>query len=127
MDPEGRSNSPFASRATQVAATSRSPTSRAPSAAGNLNSTDQSADQSAGGSGGGVTVQALGQKADNDQDATSHATSEQDGASNTNAPVRIKSDGGDGDVTQANLSGAFSVAGNKNDTTQDASQNAGGA
>jgi hypothetical protein len=100
--------------------------SLAASAAGNLNSTDQSADQSAGGSGGGVTVQALGQKADNDQDATSHATSEQDGASNTNSPVRIKSDGGDGDVTQANLSGAFSVAGNKNDTTQDASQNAGG-
>jgi hypothetical protein len=100
--------------------------SLAASAAGNLNSTDQSADQSAGGSGGGVTVQALGQKADNDQDATSHATSEQDGASNSNSPVRIKSDGGDGDVTQANLSGAFSVAGNKNDTTQDASQNAGG-
>jgi hypothetical protein len=100
--------------------------SLAASAAGNLNSTDQSADQSAGGSGGGVTVQALGQKADNTQDATSHATSEQDGASNSNAPVRIKSDGADGDVTQANLSGAFSVAGNKNDTTQDASQNAGG-
>jgi hypothetical protein len=100
--------------------------SLAASAAGNLNSTDQSADQSAGGSGGGVTVQALGQKADNDQDATSHATSEQFGASNSNSPVRIKSDGGDGDVTQANLSGAFSVAGNKNDTTQDASQNAGG-
>jgi hypothetical protein len=100
--------------------------SLAASAAGNLNSTDQSADQSAGGSGGGVTVQALGQKADNTQDATSHATSEQDGASNSNSPVRIKSSGSDGDVTQANLSGAFSVAGNKNDTTQDASQNAGG-
>jgi hypothetical protein len=101
--------------------------SLAASAAGNLNSTDQSADQSAGGSGGGVTVQALGQKADNDQDAESHATSEQFGASNTNSPVRIKSAGGDGDVTQANLSGAFSVAGNKNETTQDASQNAGGS
>jgi hypothetical protein len=100
--------------------------SLAASAAGNLNSTDQSAEQSAGGSGGGVTVQALGQKADNAQGASSHATSEQDGASNSNSPVRIKSPGSDGDVTQANLSGAFSVAGNKNDTTQNASQNAGG-
>jgi hypothetical protein len=99
--------------------------SLAASAAGNLNSTDQSADQSAGGSGGGVTVQALGQKALNGQEANSHATSEQDGASNDNSPVRIKSPGGDGDVTQANLSGAFSVAGYSNDTTQSVSQDAG--
>ena len=99
--------------------------SLAASAAGNLNSTDQSADQSAGGSGGGVTVQALGQKALNGQEADSHATSEQDGASNDNSPVRIKSAGDDGDVTQANLSGAFSVAGNSNDTTQSVSQDAG--
>ena len=99
--------------------------SLAVSAAGNLNSTDQSADQSAGGSGGGVTVQALGQKAVNGQDADSHATSEQDGASNANSPVRIKSAGSDGDVTQANLSGAFSAAGNSNDTTQSVSQDAG--
>jgi trimeric autotransporter adhesin len=100
--------------------------SLAASAAGNKNTTDQSADQSAGGSSGGPTVQALGQKAVNGQEAGSHATSEQDGASNSNSPVRIKSSGDDGDVTQANLSGAFSVAGNKNDTTQNASQNAGG-
>ncbi len=99
--------------------------SLAASAAGNQNSTDQSADQSAGGSGGGVTVQALGQKAVNGQQADSHATSEQDGASNDNSPVRIKSAGGDGDVTQANLSGAFSAAGNSNDTTQSVSQDAG--
>jgi hypothetical protein len=99
--------------------------SLAASAAGNANSTDQSAEQSAGGSGGGVTVQALGQKAANGQQADSHATSEQDGASNDNSPVRIKSAGGDGDVTQANLSGAFSAAGNSNDTTQSVSQDAG--
>ena len=76
---------------------SQSNGSGAVSAAGNKNSTDQSADQSAGGSGGGVTVQALGQKAENGQDASSHATSEQDGASNANSPVRIKSDGDDGE------------------------------
>jgi hypothetical protein len=73
-----------------------------------------------------VTVQVLGQKAVNGQEAGSHATSHQDGASNDNSPVRIKSDGGDGDVTQSNLSGAISAAANKNDTTQNASQNAGG-
>ena len=39
--------------------------------------------------------------------------------------MRIKSAGDDGDVTQANLSGAFSAAGNTNDTTQNASQDAG--
>ena len=43
----------------------------------------------------------------------------------TNSPVRIKSAGDDGDVTQANLSGAFSAAGNANDTTQSVSQDAG--
>ena len=105
---------------------SQSNESGALSAAGNKNSTDQSADQSAGGSGGGVTVQALGQKAENGQDASSHATSEQDGASNANSPVRIKSDGSDGSVDQSNSSAAISAAGNKNDTSQDASQDAGG-
>jgi hypothetical protein len=99
--------------------------STAVSVAGNKNSTDQSADQSAGGGSGGPTVQAIGQWADNWQGAESHATSEQDGASNTNSPVRIKSYGDDGDVTQSNSSTALSAAGNKNDTTQDASQNAG--
>jgi hypothetical protein len=96
------------------------------SAAGNLNSTDQAAEQSAGGWSAGPTVQVLGQKAVNGQEAGSRATSEQDGASNDNSPVRIKSPGGDGDVTQSNLSGAFSAAANQNDTTQNASQNAGG-
>jgi trimeric autotransporter adhesin len=100
--------------------------STAVSAAGNKNSTDQSADQSAGGGSGGPTVQAIGQWADNWQGAESHATSEQDGASNTNSPVRIKSRGDDGDVTQSNSSTALSAAGNKNDTTQNASQDAGG-
>ena len=72
-----------------------------------------------------MTVQALGQKAVNGQEAGSHATSEQDGASNDNSPVRIKSAGDDGDVTQANLSGAFSAAGNDNSTTQNATQDGG--
>jgi trimeric autotransporter adhesin len=104
---------------------SQSNSSTAKSAAGNENETDQSADQSAGGW-GGIVVQAIGQKAENDQDADSDATSEQFYPSNTNAPVRIKSDGDDGGVEQSNDSAAYSVAGNDNDTTQDASQDAGG-
>jgi hypothetical protein len=103
----------------------QSNSSDAKSAAGNLNSTDQSAEQSAGGS-DGPTVQAIGQWADNWQGAESHATSEQSGASNANSPVRIKSYGDDGDVTQSNSSTALSAADNKNQTTQDAAQNAGG-
>ena len=100
--------------------------SSAVSAAGNKNSTDQSVDQSAGGSSGGSAVQYADQKAGNTQDATSDATSHQIGASNANYPVRIGSPGGGGSVTQVNASGALSAAGNKNDTNQTATQDAGG-
>jgi hypothetical protein len=98
--------------------------SSAVSAAGNKNGTDQSAGQSAGGSGGSA-VQYAGQKADSSQVASSDATSHQSGASNANYPVRIGSSGGGGDVTQTNSSSAVSAAGNKNETSQDASQDAG--
>jgi hypothetical protein len=98
--------------------------SDAKSAAGNKNDTDQSAEQSAGGSGGSA-VQAIEQKAKSHQDASSDASSDQFGASNENYPVRIKSPGYGGDVTQTNSSSALSAAGNKNETSQDASQEAG--
>jgi hypothetical protein len=101
--------------------------SSAVSAAGNKNTTDQTVDQSAGGSGGGSAVQYADQKAGNTQDATSDATSHQIGASNANYPVRIGSPGGGGSVTQINASGALSAAGNKNETNQTATQDAGGA
>jgi hypothetical protein len=97
--------------------------STAESAAGNLNVTGQSSEQSTGSD--GVTVQAVGQKADNDQDASSEATSEQVAPSNVNSPVRIKSAGDDGDVQQSNASSAHSAAGNANWTSQDADQDAG--
>ena len=77
------------------------------------------------GGGSGPVVQDAKQKAYNDQTADSSAESTQCCAQNTNAPVRIKSYGDDGDVKQANLSGAISAAGNKNDTTQYATQDAG--
>ena len=101
--------------------------SSAVSAAGNKNTTDQTVDQSAGGSSGGSAVQYADQKAGNRQDATSDATSHQSGASNANYPVRIGSPGGGGSVTQVNASAALSAAGNKNETNQTATQDAGGA
>ncbi|MEA2358019.1 MAG: hypothetical protein QOI62_1279 [Solirubrobacteraceae bacterium] len=99
--------------------------SDARSAAGNRDATDQSAEQSADGSGGGTAVQAIGQAALSDQDASSRATSTQVGASNVDDPVRIGSPGDDGAVRQANLSSAMSAAGNDNATTQDAEQSGG--
>jgi hypothetical protein len=98
--------------------------SSAKSAAGNANATEQSAEQSAGGY-GALTVQAIGQKAQSAQDASSDASSEQFAPSNANEPVRIGSPGDGGDVTQTNSSSAVSAAGNANRTSQDAVQDAG--
>jgi hypothetical protein len=93
--------------------------SDAASAAGNKNTTGQSAAQSGGGSGG---IQHVDQHAANKQDASSEATSEQKHPSNVNVPVRIFSPGDDGSVTQTNSSSAHSAAGNKNATTQESAQ-----
>jgi hypothetical protein len=97
--------------------------SSATSAAGNANATQQSAGQSGAGSGG---VQHVGQKASNDQDASSEATSEQEHPKNVNVPVRIFSPGNDGSVTQTNSSSAKSAAGNDNTTSQASAQDSGG-
>jgi hypothetical protein len=79
-----------------------------------------------GGKGGGTVVQAIGQFADDEQEASSEATSKQDGATNVNSPVRIDSWGDDGKVDQENSSSAASAAANENDTDQSTSQEAGG-
>jgi hypothetical protein len=71
---------------------------------------------------GGTGVQAIGQKVANEQSAQSTAESNQSGASNTNAPVRIGSSGGSGSVEQNNASLAASAALNANATTQGATQ-----
>jgi hypothetical protein len=94
-------------------AVDQSNSSSAKSAAGNLNATDQSTEQSAGGW-SEVAVQAIGQKADNDQDASSEAWSKQFAPANDNAPVRSYSPGDDGWVEQFNASYAASAAGNRN-------------
>ena len=91
--------------------------------AGNLNLAGQKADQEQGGSGG---TQAIGQDADNDQSATALSAAKQDGAKNTNIPVRVLSKGDGGDVSQSNSVDSSAAAGNLNATKQYADQDQGG-
>ncbi len=89
------------------------------STAGNSNGTAQSAGQTQG---GGSGVQAIGQSATNAQDALALALTLQKGASNENTPVRVGSEGDDGDVTQSNVATSDATAGNANATQQGAGQ-----
>ncbi|MGB2953442.1 MAG: hypothetical protein WBB74_08610 [Gaiellaceae bacterium] len=96
----------------------------ADSKAKNENEAEQTATQNGGSSGPGSTgVQAIGQLAGNDQTARSGALAVQDGATNTNVPVRVLSWGGNGSVTQSNDVSAKSRAKNENEATQNATQN----
>jgi hypothetical protein len=91
--------------------------STAESASGSRNATTQDAEQSAARSGGFAAhaVQALGQKAVNDQDADSDATSEQDEPRNLHL-------GSGGAMSLDNVSRAGSTAANENATVQRAAQ-----
>ncbi len=93
--------------------------------AGNLNLTKQDADQEQDGGDckckdGGI--QAIGQSAKSEQDATAAAKTIQVKPSNTNISVRVLSPGNDGDVTQSNTATSDATAGNINLTKQDADQ-----
>ena len=88
----------------------------------NLNATKQDANQEQDGSG----VQAIGQSAENDQDALALAFTLQQGAANTNTPVRVFSTGDSGDVTQSNDASSDATAANINATKQDADQDQSG-
>jgi len=66
----------------------------------------------------GVGIQAAGQKAVNWQGAESSAESTQIKPENKSLSLRFKSEGGGGDLYQANSSFAGSFAGNRNDLTQ---------
>jgi hypothetical protein len=101
--------------------------SAALSFAGNAAKTEQAVEQSqSGGCGCGDLVQAVGQKAFTGQIADSEATSVQKGAKNSNTPVRIHSEGDDGDVEQSNNSLALSAALNLAKTEQAVGQSQGG-
>jgi hypothetical protein len=108
---------------------SQSNNSAALSFAGNAAKTTQGVEQTQGGGcgcHGGDAVQAVGQKAITGQLAESEATSIQKGASNSNTPVRIFSEGDDGDVEQSNNSIALSAALNAAKTEQAVGQSQGG-
>jgi hypothetical protein len=100
--------------------------SSAESVAANANKTAQLAAQSAGGGSGGGGTQAIGQAAENEQNADADATSVQDHPSNVNAPTRVLSPGNSGEVEQSNDSAAESAAVNANKTVQKAAQDQGG-
>jgi ribosomal protein L24 len=91
--------------------------------AGNLNLTKQDADQKQD---GGSGIQVIGQAAKNEQDAFALGLTFQDGASNSNTPVRVLSKGDGGSVTQANTASSNAAALNVNLTKQDADQKQGG-
>jgi hypothetical protein len=85
--------------------------------AGNVNATQQEADQD--GSGG---LQAIGQSANNAQDALALAFTAQQGAANENGSTRDLSSGDGGPTTQSNDASSDAEAGNLNATHQDADQ-----
>jgi GTP cyclohydrolase II len=99
---------------------SQSNNSAALSFAGNAASTEQAVAQSQAGGCGCASdlVQAVGQKAFTGQLADSKATSVQKGAKNSNTPVRVHSEGDDGDVDQSNNSVGLSAAINAAKTKQ---------
>ena len=89
--------------------------------AGNVNATKQDADQDQDGSG----IQAIGQSAENEQDALAAALTVQKEPENLHAPVRVFSKGDGGDVTQSNDASSDASADNLNLTKQDADQDQG--
>ena len=85
---------------------------------GNSASTNQGAMQAAGGS----AIQVLGQDAKTGQGSFAGSLAAQFGASNHASPVRVKSPGGGGSVSQQNTAGSSATSGNAADTTQHGSQ-----
>ena len=97
--------------------------------ASNRNSADQDATQaqSAGSTGaccgsGSTGIQSANQSAGNQQLAAALSYATQTGASNTNAPVRVGSDGTGGSVSQSNSADSDATARNGNAADQDATQ-----
>ncbi len=71
-------------------------------------------------------TQAIGQSADNAQQANAASLTDQEGASNENISVRVLSPGNNGSVSQSNVASSNAAAGNLNGTAQSANQNQAG-
>ena len=90
---------------------------------GNSAATGQNATQDAAGG----AIQVLGQQAETGQLSFAGSLAAQFGAANKAAPVRVKSPGGGGSVSQQNTAGSEATSGNAADTGQQGSQDAGSA
>jgi len=88
------------------------------SSAAALNGASTRQDGSQTEAGGGLQIQALGQKAETEQDAAAASLAAQIGASNDASPVRVQSPGGGGSARQANVVGSSALAGNESATWQ---------
>jgi hypothetical protein len=94
----------------------------------NSNDVDQTVDQTQlGGSdckchGGSTGIQVAAQSSKNEQFALGFSAAAQKDASNSNAPIRVKSPGNDGNVWQSNSVDSDAEASNKNSSDQDATQ-----
>ena len=107
----------------------------------NINLTKQDADQDQGGKHGDRCcdsngIQAIGQEAKSEQDATALSAALQDAGhdkcgcpsgGNTNSPVRVDSKGDDGSVRQSNSVDSDATAANLNALKQDADQDQSGS
>jgi hypothetical protein len=92
-------------------------------ASGNTATTTQDGTQAAGGS----AIQVAGQEADTGQLSFAASLAAQLGASNTADPVRVKSPGGGGSVSQQNTAGSSATSGNAATTGQGVTQSTGEA
>jgi hypothetical protein len=90
--------------------------------ASNENSAEQSVDQDQSSGSAGTGVQVADQKAKSDQDALGLSLAAQKGASNTNTPIRVKSEGDNGDVEQTNSVDSEANASNENSAEQSVDQ-----
>jgi hypothetical protein len=95
--------------------------------ASNNNDTDQSIDQQLDGSSSGTGIQLADQQASNAQLAAAASSAEQSGASNSNKPVRVFSEGGGGSVSQSNDVSSEADASNDNDLDQSITQDPSGS
>src|SRR3954452_11373598 len=92
-------------------------------AAGNASNTTQASSQTAG---GGNPIQSSTQSASTGQLAAALSLASQTGASNTNVPIRVLSEGNNGNVSQTNAVGSQANAGNAASTSQTGTQTAAG-
>ena len=96
--------------------------------ASNENSSEQEIEQEQSGGGGSckchgdLGIQVAAQRSTNDQDAAALSAAFQEGASNKSKPIRVLSEGDDGDVEQSNSVDSEANAENSNDSDQSIDQ-----